>query len=113
MPEITEAQLRERFSKEDFAGTYFLYGEEKVLIKREIQRLLKKMNITAFPEFNQNELPHTATVDQIADAALALPFFAEQKKGQLFFLLAFGCGDGEQGGAGQGPLCLQYCSKMV
>lgn len=79
MPEITEAQLRERFSKEDFAGIYFLYGEEKVLIKREIQRLLKKMNIAAFPEFNQNELPHTATVDQIADAALALPFFAERK----------------------------------
>ncbi len=79
MPEITESQLRERIAKDALTGTLLLYGEEKMLIRRDVRRILKKLNIADFPEFNLNELPHTATVDQIADAALALPFFAERK----------------------------------
>lgn len=79
MPEITETGLREKIAKGELSGTFFLYGEEKVLVKRDVRRILKKLDITDFPEFNLNELPHTTSVDQIADAALAMPFFAERK----------------------------------
>lgn len=79
MPQITETQLKEQVGKAQFANIYFFFGEEKTLVKNAVRRILKKLDLSQFPEFNLNELPHTATVDQIADAALALPFMAERK----------------------------------
>ena len=79
MPEINESKLREQISKNQLAPLYFLYGDEKFLVKRDILRLTKKFAAADFPEFNYNEFPHTASVDEIADAAEALPFMAERK----------------------------------
>jgi len=79
MPEINESKLREHISKNTFSNLYFLFGEEKMLIKRDLHRLTKKLNTSDFPEFNYNAFPHTAGIDDIADAVEALPFFSERK----------------------------------
>lgn len=79
MPEIIETKFREQIAKNQFGNLYFLYGEEKMLIKRDLLRMTKKLNDSDFPEFNFNTFPHTASIDEIADAVEALPFFAERK----------------------------------
>ena len=54
------------------------YGDEKLLVRRNLNRLLKKLDGN-FPEFNFQEFPHDAPVDSIADAVVAMPFMAERK----------------------------------
>lgn len=79
MPEINETTFRDRLTKDKLCGLYFLYGDEKFLIRRDMQRAEKKLSASDFPEFNYNEFPHSAGVDDIADAVTALPFMAERK----------------------------------
>ena len=79
MPEINESKLKEQIQRGQFGNLYLLYGEEKMLVKRDLLRLTKKLNDSDFPEFNYNAFPHTAAIDDIADAADAVPFFAERK----------------------------------
>lgn len=79
MPEINEAKLKEQTLRDQFGNLYFLYGDEKLLVKRDLMRMTKKLSSTNFPEFNFNEFPHTAAVDDIADAVEAMPFMAERK----------------------------------
>lgn len=78
MPEITETKLKEQIAKEQIGSLYFLYGDEKLLVRRNLNRLLKKLDGN-FPEFNFQEFPHDAPVDSIADAVVAMPFMAERK----------------------------------
>lgn len=63
MPEITETKLKEQIAKEQIGSLYFLYGDEKLLVRRNLNRLLKKLDGN-FPEFNFQEFPHDAPVDQ-------------------------------------------------
>lgn len=79
MPEINESKLREHIQRNSMSRVYFLYGEEKMLVRRDLLRLTKKLDTSDFPQFNFNAFPHTASVDDIADAVMALPFMAEQK----------------------------------
>lgn len=79
MPELTEAELKKQLAAGELCGVYLIAGEEKYLVKRAAGRLLKKAGSEAFPEFNSNEFGNDSSVDSIADAALALPFFAEHK----------------------------------
>ena len=78
MPEITETKLKEQIAKEQIGSLYFLYGDEKLLVRRNLNRLLKKLDGN-FPEFNFQEFPHDAPVDSIADAVVAMPFMTERK----------------------------------
>ena len=78
MPEITETKLKEQIAKEQIGSLYFLYGDEKLLVRRNLNRLLKKLDGN-FPEYNFQEFPHDAPVDSIADAVVAMPFMAERK----------------------------------
>ncbi|MBP3704938.1 MAG: DNA polymerase III subunit delta, partial [Clostridia bacterium] len=79
MPEINESKLKEQIQRGQMGNLYFLYGEEKMLIRRDLLRMTKKLDDTDFPEFNFNSFPHNAAVDDIADAAEALPFMANHK----------------------------------
>ncbi len=79
MPEIDETALKKQLSSGQLYGVYVLAGEEKYLVKRAAGRLIKKAAGEAFPEFNRNEFKGDAAMDGIADAAQALPFFAEHK----------------------------------
>ena len=58
---------------------YFIYGDEKYMVKRAAKRLIKKLAPESFVEFNLNEFSSDAVVDSISDAAEALPFMAERK----------------------------------
>lgn len=64
---------------ENTANIYFLYGNEKYLLKKFYDKLVKKSVPKNFTEFNLNEFTNESTVDDIADAVYALPFMAEQK----------------------------------
>ncbi len=79
MPEINESKLKEQIQRGAFANLYFLYGDEKMLVKRDLLRMTKKLDNSDFPEFNFNAFPHPASIDEIADAVEALPFMAEHK----------------------------------
>lgn len=79
MPEIGEAELRRQLAAGKLYSLYVVGGEEKYLVKRAAGRLIKKAGEGPFPEFNSNEFSNDSTVDSIADAAVALPFFAEHK----------------------------------
>ncbi len=79
MPELTEAELKKQLAAGELCGVYLIAGEEKYLVKRSASRLVKKAAGEAFPEFNRNEFGNDSSIDSIADAVLALPFFAEHK----------------------------------
>lgn len=80
MPEITESALKAQIRKSDFSNLYFLYGEEKYLVLHYAQKLMEKAQGTAFEEFNFQRFDgSSASVDQIADAAQALPLMAPRK----------------------------------
>lgn len=79
MPEINESTLKEQLLRGPMSNLYLLYGEEKMLIRRDLLRMTKKLDDTDFPEFNFNAFPHNAALDDIADAVESLPFMAERK----------------------------------
>ena len=80
MPEITEAELRKQIEKSEFQKLYFLYGEEKYLIDSYARRLIKKAGAEGPGDFNLQKFDGGDTgVDEIAEAAEALPVMAERK----------------------------------
>lgn len=79
MPTLTEQQLKQLLSSTPAPGLYLLWGEEKLLLKRAAKKLIQRAGGECFPEFNLNEFPGEAEADRIIDAAVALPFMAEQK----------------------------------
>ncbi len=79
MPTITEQELKTQMSGGALASLYLLKGKEKLLVKRAAKKLIRLASGDVFPEFNRNEFPGEAAVEQIADAAAALPFMAEHK----------------------------------
>ncbi len=79
MPEMGEAELKKQLAAGGLYSLYVVAGEEKYLVRKHVERLLKKAGGEAFPEFNRQEFSSGAAVDSIADAVEALPFFAEHK----------------------------------
>lgn len=79
MPVIEDVKLKKHVESEEFYPVYLLYGQEKFLLKRGVSRLQAKAGKGAFPEFNLHEFGSESTVDEIADAALGMPFLAERK----------------------------------
>lgn len=79
MPSLTEAQFKQLLASTPPPGLYLLCGEEKLLLKRAAKKLIQRAGGENFPEFNLNEFPGETEADRIIDAAVALPFLAEQK----------------------------------
>lgn len=79
MPVLTEQEWKRHLASREFSSLYIIYGEEKYLLKRAAQQLISRTGGDSFPEFNRNEFGSEASVQAIADAAEALPFFAEHK----------------------------------
>lgn len=79
MPQMTESELKKQIDACQFSSLYFFYGPETYLIQQYTDRLLRKAN-PPFPDFNLQRFDgREASVDDIADAAEALPFLAERK----------------------------------
>ena len=79
MPQIDYKQLRKDIQKNQISPVYFLYGEEKYLLKKLLASLIKQIKPTSFEALNFNEMSNENTVDEIADASMALPFMSEKK----------------------------------
>lgn len=79
MPAINDAQLKKDLAQESFKSLYVFYGAEKHVLKRAAKRLMKKAVDNQFPDFNFHEFTNDTPVDQIADAAEALPMMALRK----------------------------------
>lgn len=80
MPEISETELKKQIEKSSFARLYFLYGEEKYLVGYYARKLTEKAGAQGPRDFNLQKFDGGDTgVDQIAEAAEALPVMAERK----------------------------------
>lgn len=80
MPECTEKMLKKQMETGDFSKVYVLYGAEKFSLAKAAQKLMAAVVGDVFPDFNLQKFDGlTASVDQIAVAAEALPFMAERK----------------------------------
>lgn len=79
MPEITEAELKKQMERQAFQNLYFLYGEEKYLVRAYAKKLIDRAAGDTFLDFNLQRFQGEASVDSIAAAVEALPFMAERK----------------------------------
>ncbi len=78
MPVITEKELKANIKASTFSNLYFLYGEEKYLVKYYSDLLVKKIVDPAFSDFNLHVYDgKNADIDEIYVAAEALPMMSE------------------------------------
>lgn len=78
MPLIDENELKAAIKASEFSNLYFLYGEEKYLIRHYSSLLEKKIVSPDFADFNLHVYDGKNTdVDEISAAAEALPMFSE------------------------------------
>ena len=78
MPEISEVELKKQIESEAFVSLYVLHGDEKFLVRRYAERLMKKAGCI-FPDFNLQKFDAAGNFDVISDAVEALPVMAERK----------------------------------
>lgn len=79
MPAITESEFKEQLSSGRLSRVYAIIGEEKYMVRRAAQRLMKKASGESFLDFNRKDFTNESPVDDIADAVEALPFMADHK----------------------------------
>ncbi len=78
MPALTENELKAQIKSGNFSNLYFLYGEEKYLIKHYANLIIKKTVPDDFKDFNLHVYEGKgADMTEISYAAEALPMFCE------------------------------------
>ena len=79
MPYLEETKLKKHLEAKEYSKIYVLFGSEKYLVKKAYKNFYAIASKLGFEEFNVNSFSSDASVDDIADAALALPFMEEKK----------------------------------
>lgn len=80
MPLLKENDLKKQIREKNFDRLYFLYGQEKYLIKHYAAQLTQKVMGKGYSDFNYQTFPTgTSDIDAIAEAVEALPIMAERK----------------------------------
>ena len=78
MPVINENELKLQIKSSEFSNLYFIYGEEKYLVKHYLSLLEKKIVDPAFADFNKHIYDgKTVSLDDVAVAAEALPMMSD------------------------------------
>lgn len=78
MPLVNENELKAAIKASQFSNLYFLYGEEKYLIRHYSSLLEKKIVTPDFADFNLHVYDGKNTdIDEISAAAEALPMFSD------------------------------------
>lgn len=78
MPTISENELKSAIKASQFSNLYFLYGEEKYLVRHYTSLLEKKIVTPDFADFNLHVYDgKTADLEEISAAAEALPMMSE------------------------------------
>lgn len=77
---MTPREFTAHLKKGDFAPVYALFGDEPYLVERESRRFIECAVDQGFREFNLNTFYATeSTGEEICEAALSLPMFAERR----------------------------------
>ena len=79
MPYLEENKLKKHLESREFTPIYAFFGNEKYLVKKAYRNMFSIASKCGFEEFNLNSFSGDAAIDDIADAALALPFMEEKK----------------------------------
>lgn len=80
MPQLQENELKKQIRDKQFARFYFLYGEEKYLVRHYTDALVEKVLGKGYSDFNYQTFSGAAgDIDAIAQAVEALPMMAERK----------------------------------
>ncbi len=80
MPEITDSQLMKNIRQGQIDPVYFFYGKELLLLHKALSALLKKVVTPGMESFNLQKFDSDkTTVEEIENAAEALPVMAERK----------------------------------
>ena len=78
MPVLNENELKQQIKASQFSNLYFIYGEEKYLVKHYTNLLEKKIVDPAFADFNLHVYDgKSLDFEEIAIAAEALPMMSE------------------------------------
>ncbi len=78
MPVLTENELKQQIKASQFSNLYFIYGEEKYLVKHYTNLLEKKIVDPAFADFNLHFYDgKSLDFEEIAIAAESLPMMSE------------------------------------
>lgn len=78
MPTVFEDDLKKQIKSRNFSNLYFLYGDEKYLIRYYTNLLVSKIVSSDFADFNLHVYDgKSIDVDEISNAAEALPMMSE------------------------------------
>lgn len=79
MPQLNEIELKKQIASGDYARLYFLYGDEKYLIRHYTSLILKKAVDPTFADFNFHKYDgKEVDFDEVARAAETLPMMSER-----------------------------------
>ncbi len=79
MPQLNEIELKKQISSGDFSRLYFLYGDEKYLVRHYTALIQKKAIDPAFADFNFHQYDgKEIDFEEAAQAAEALPMMSER-----------------------------------
>lgn len=79
MAKLTEQELRKELASGELRNLYFIYGEEKYLVKKYTALLVSKAVGKTPSEFELARLGSGATADEIYAACEQLPVFSQRK----------------------------------
>jgi DNA polymerase-3 subunit delta len=78
MPQLNEIELKKKISSGDFMQLYFLYGDEKYLIRHYTSLILKKIINPDFADFNFHKYDgKDINFDEVGEAVEALPMMSD------------------------------------
>ncbi len=78
MPILNESELKLQIKASEFSNLYFLFGEEKYLVKHYSKILEQKIVNPSFADFNLHKYDgKTINLDDVAVAAEALPMMSD------------------------------------
>ena len=75
---LNESELKKHLSEGRFKTVYLVFGEEKMLVKRCAELILKKLSGGELNDFNYHEFGDGADVADISVSADIIPFMAER-----------------------------------
>lgn len=79
MARLTENEFKKNISSRNFKNLYFIYGEEKYLVKHYSNLLVEKIVGKKPSDFNLQRLTNNDTIDDIIQSAEMLPLGVDKK----------------------------------
>lgn len=74
---FNESDFKKHLSTGEFKNLYLLYGEEKMLVKRSTEQLLKKLSGGTLSDFNYHAFSSDVSINELSLAVDILPFMSE------------------------------------